>query len=407
MAFSPWAQVNKIADIFGVQSEVLRSGAKWSSRWERSTGTVQSQARRVSVSSGSFTYGRTGTNGVMVISRTAAQKIEFYERKAERERRDALKAEAAAVKLQERARKADLRESERLNKAAERELKKAERLMKEAEKARRDAFKDVERENKAIAKSKMFRFENDAERIARLNKAARFVSRQSSAVSRSQFLKVELPEKIAKYAGDIEQYAGGASISINRKSTYIKKLGVNSPGTYKMLARTIKEVGVTAAAMSQGPYKLNELAAMNHPYSANRPSGINRLSKLNPPAGATKKDIINKQSGLLARSWQTHFELTPDGFEASLSNTAPWAWWLAHGTKNMRAHGPWKAAFQMHMPEINKEFAKIALDAQRRYLQQEAEKQVLKTMTSKEKTDTVQRWRKESAMHGMAGGVLQ
>lgn len=413
MAFSPWAQANKIANIFGVQNEVLRSGAKWAGRWEGEVSKTQSKIGKVT----SLTSGRVGRVGNtsalktieigQLIPRDKQQQIIFAEHKAERERRDAEKAEAAAQKLLERARKADLKEAQRLEKAALAEQKKADRLMKEAQRTMAAVYRAMEAENKALAKAKMQRYETPQEKRERLQSAARFVVRPSVAISKPGFTKVPLPKSIQKYAGDIEHYAGGAAITINRKSTYIRKLGHQDLRDYKVLARIMKEVKATAIEMSQGDYKLNELARMNHPYAKRRPSGIGRLTRLNPPAGATKADIVNKQSGEFARSWQMDFTLTSAGFEARLENDAPWAWWLAHGTSKMRAHGPFKAAFALHMPQINKEFARIALDAQRQYLQKEAEKQVLKTMTGKEKIDTVERWRKQSAMYGMAGGVLQ
>jgi len=133
---------------------------------------------------------------------------------------------------------------------------------------------------------------------------------------------------------------------------------------------------------SQGPYSLADLREMGHPYGYGR-STTPSWRRLYQPRGAppmgrraylrgigrgrvSDLSIINRQSGRLARGWEwqivygTRAATWGYGVTTEPSGTiyvdfvapAPYAWFLAHGTIKMRAHGPWATVSQRLLPQL-------------------------------------------------------
>lgn len=123
------------------------------------------------------------------------------------------------------------------------------------------------------------------------------------------------------------------------------------------------------AAMSLGPYSLEMLREMGHPYgygATTTPSWA-RLSqpRKRPSMGAaayikglrgrvSDRSIINYQSGRLYESWSQRVTELPNGKGLALDFVAgtDYAWYLAHGTVSMQAHGPWKTVADRELPVL-------------------------------------------------------
>jgi len=123
-----------------------------------------------------------------------------------------------------------------------------------------------------------------------------------------------------------------------------------------------------AIALSQGPYSLRQLAAMGHPYGrdSGTPRKVPNLSHVKKIKGTVPSlSVINKQSGNLLRLWSSRLVMTEDGVDALLENSAPYAFYLAAGTRNMQAHGPFTTVAARHRSALLSAWMQVARDLQK------------------------------------------
>jgi hypothetical protein len=115
--------------------------------------------------------------------------------------------------------------------------------------------------------------------------------------------------------------------------------------------------------LSGGPYSGKDLAKQGHPYGwASKPVG-QRMSLAAWTAGWQPRQmpgfggkyrvakgikgfmpdraVINVDSGFLQSHWRMEVLRDADGVTVRIVNDASYAWYLARGTVNMQAHGPW------------------------------------------------------------------
>lgn len=137
--------------------------------------------------------------------------------------------------------------------------------------------------------------------------------------------------------------------------------------------------------MSLGPYSLRLLRAMGHPYGYGErgskrswerlgsPRAIPRMGRLGYIRGmrgrVSDRSIINLQSGDLWRAWDWRLLRWHGGVTLLFTNPTPQAWWLAHGTIYMQAHGPWATVAQRVLPAMHAAWRQAAYEAWRRGVQ--------------------------------------
>lgn len=157
---------------------------------------------------------------------------------------------------------------------------------------------------------------------------------------------------------------GGAVTEVARSSEWEPWL---TAADLELVRRVARKMLSDAQAMSQGPLSLATLRRMNHPYGRGRkaPGGgkRGRLGRLQRLAGyrhgISNLAIINRQSGRLAGAWRIEVGRRPGQVVVRLGNSVAYAGWLAMGTKNLRAHGPWTSAVIKHLPELNQAWLQV------------------------------------------------
>jgi hypothetical protein len=146
---------------------------------------------------------------------------------------------------------------------------------------------------------------------------------------------------------------------------------------------------------SRGPYSLAALRAMGHPYgfgSTAEPSWDRLYEPRNVPrmgryaylrgqrGRVSDLSIVNLQSGRFANSWEWRIvygtQAATWGYGVTIErsgalyidfvNPAPYAWYLAHGTYKMQAHGPWQTASDRMLPQLQTTWRNAARQAWQR-----------------------------------------
>ena len=152
---------------------------------------------------------------------------------------------------------------------------------------------------------------------------------------------------------DLYQAPGGDTIQkIELRSQYTPDVDTSE---VEQVAREWTDLLVR---MSMGPYSLDDLREMGHPYGYGQPddprtSGWARLfrprampSMRRHTAGVRgsmpNRSIINLQSGELLGNWYVRILRWYGGLNILFGNRSEYAWFLAHGTRSMQAHGPWE-----------------------------------------------------------------
>lgn len=164
-----------------------------------------------------------------------------------------------------------------------------------------------------------------------------------------------------------EMSNGGARTILDRNSPYAKFMQTND---FAALRRIMQSVKSLAETLSAGTYKQKTLTEMGHPY-ATRHKGLKGI-KQKKPRGIANLSVVNTQSGQFLTAWHTSVSKRADGVELKLYNNEDYAWYLAAGTRKMKAHGPFTAAMVKHIPQINLAWMGIASNAKRLYLQKAA-----------------------------------
>ena len=104
---------------------------------------------------------------------------------------------------------------------------------------------------------------------------------------------------------------------------------------------------------SSGPYSSEMLANMGHPFSKRAAAGLPR-------------EIINLQTGLFRDSWDTTgVQQVGDRLAVQISNSAPYAADLEHGTKYMWSRPIVPSVVRQVSPLFEKRFERAFKDAQK------------------------------------------
>ena len=124
--------------------------------------------------------------------------------------------------------------------------------------------------------------------------------------------------------------------------------------------------------LSMGPYTAEDLRRMGHPYgyglftSQRRAAPSWRLlqhPRRIPPMGRhayvsgtrirgrmPDRAVVNVNTGRFLRSWSYRILQWYGGVTLTFVNVAEYAWFLAHGTIYMQAHGPWEPVARRRRP---------------------------------------------------------
>lgn len=148
---------------------------------------------------------------------------------------------------------------------------------------------------------------------------------------------------------------GGVEVVLERRVSHLDRLNIDS--LVAELWLVMQQARAQAEAMSRGPLSAPILRALGHPYGRDK-GGARRVPRFGKGKGKKGKSvghaagvrgsaptlaIVNMSkgyAGLFARSWSTALNVTDSLITAVLRNTAPYAFYLAAGTKRMQAHGP-------------------------------------------------------------------
>ena len=134
--------------------------------------------------------------------------------------------------------------------------------------------------------------------------------------------------------------------------------------------------------MSEGPYSSEDLRRMGHPYGYGLRGSAPSWARLRRPrrlpsmgqaayipglrGRVSDQSIVNLQSGTFRESWYTRILRWAGGVTVLIGNRAPYAWFLAHGTIKMQAHGPWSTVAHRVLPRMNTAWRRAAYRAWRR-----------------------------------------
>lgn len=137
--------------------------------------------------------------------------------------------------------------------------------------------------------------------------------------------------------------------------------------------------------MSLGPYSLRLLRKMGHPYGYGKagsapswerlgaPRRVPRMGRLAYIRGirgrVSDRSLVNLQSGEFWRAWSWRLLRWHGGLTLLVLNPTPQAWWLAHGTYRMQAHGPWATVAKRMLPRMHAAWRLAAYHAWRRGVQ--------------------------------------
>jgi hypothetical protein len=133
--------------------------------------------------------------------------------------------------------------------------------------------------------------------------------------------------------------------------------------------------------MSLGPYSLAMLRNMGHPYGygtggppswekLRRPRRMPNIhrARRQPPMRQSVPDasIINYQTGAFWASWDAKVLRWYGGVSILFQNSRYYAWFLAHGTIKMQAHGPWAEVAARMLPGLFEAWRAACYQAWRR-----------------------------------------
>lgn len=164
---------------------------------------------------------------------------------------------------------------------------------------------------------------------------------------------------------DLYRAPGGDTIQkVELRSNYMPDVDT---AEIEQLAREWNALLVT---MSWGPYTLDDLRAMGHPYGYGQktdppttgwgklfqPRAIPRMPRHVPGirGSVPNRSIINIQSGAFQSSWYVRILRWYGGLNLLFGNSAMYAWFLAHGTRFMQAHGPWETVARRLLGRLHK-----------------------------------------------------
>lgn len=179
---------------------------------------------------------------------------------------------------------------------------------------------------------------------------------------------------------DIYQAPSGSTIqSVQLHSKYSPEIDL------KLVEAAAREWYEDLTRLSFGPYSLSDLREMGHPYGygdkrepytwerLHRPRAIPRmgahLRSMGYRKGMPDRSVVNRQSGRFSESWNLRVLRWMGGVNVLFINSAPYSWFLAHGTYKMQAHGPWPYAATYHIGALMKAWRLAAYRAWREGVQ--------------------------------------
>ena len=198
--------------------------------------------------------------------------------------------------------------------------------------------------------------------------------------------------------------SGAVDLYVTAQDNVVIRMRLNSRYVTSMDLSEIRALGTQMyeafRALSRGPLSLQELRRLGHPYGYDVPRGGSRWEALRNPrevpwrspfTGQSLRhvrgmrgsvgtlDVVNLQTGQFERAWRWNMIATGGSVTLSFWNErksrtgAPVAWFLAHGTIYMQAHGPWTVVPERFWPLLVRAWRAEALRASLRrsaYLQQ-------------------------------------
>ncbi|MEA3400818.1 MAG: hypothetical protein U9R79_06165 [Armatimonadota bacterium] len=165
----------------------------------------------------------------------------------------------------------------------------------------------------------------------------------------------------------------------------ILTMRLNSPWVGRM---DLRELVAQARAMfeafkrlSRGPLSYDDLEALRHPYGYGIPGEPFSWERLTRPRKVPRyrvtllgrrslghirgmrgsvptMSVVNIHTGEFERAWRWTYSMRGDGLTLTFWNQrksergAPVAWFLAHATYKMQAHGPWEVVPRRYWPRI-------------------------------------------------------
>jgi hypothetical protein len=162
---------------------------------------------------------------------------------------------------------------------------------------------------------------------------------------------------------------GSAVVSIRRNTRFI---GMVEDSDLAGLEKVAKAIMDDMVRQSQGPLTTRMLRRMGHPYGRNargRMRGkLGNIGKVHGIRGSVPNlAVINRQSANgLASQWRHEIKRDAGGVTIEFINEAPYAAYLALGTRKMQAHGPFTNAPLRRIGQINAQWNAAIRKATRR-----------------------------------------
>lgn len=171
---------------------------------------------------------------------------------------------------------------------------------------------------------------------------------------------------------DIHQTANGSTVqTVRLYSSYAHYIDL---ARIRVLAKQWYE---SLRRLSLGPYSLQDLAEMGHPYGYDGADPWRRLrnGRTIPRFSAGQRHgarrllpnraVVNLQSGDFERAWRYSVLPFSGGLTINFWNETLYSWFLAHGTIRMQAHGPWAYVANEMLPEVQEAWRLGAMAAAR------------------------------------------
>lgn len=156
---------------------------------------------------------------------------------------------------------------------------------------------------------------------------------------------------------------GGVAIEVRRNIRFPGLIDDHDADGLRRLAADFVD---QMKGYSRGPLNARELRRRGHPYGRGlQPSGAKRgtirgIGRVKGMRGSVPDlSIINTNGGEFERAWESSVEVDATGATLTITNSTPYAFYLAAGTGKMKAHGPFTQVPIRNLARINSEWQKI------------------------------------------------
>lgn len=175
----------------------------------------------------------------------------------------------------------------------------------------------------------------------------------------------------------LREAGGGAIVSIRRN---VSNMAALKQADLAFVESYAKDVLAHLVLLSRGPLTKKELRRLGYPYGFNKswgkgdkvmdPRKVPRRGGIANPRGVRGSvptlSVVNKQSGKFEKSWSFEINRDDTGFEVRFINSAPWAWYLAHGTLKMQPHGPFTYSALLYLRSLDVQLQRAIARARHR-----------------------------------------